>query len=65
MRLSVRGRLSPELAKVMDIGSERGTSSWLTVIPVGRHGSDLHKGTFRYVLTVESVTIHLNMRQAV
>ena len=31
----------------VDIASEKGSSSWLTVLPMAEHGFALHKGAFR------------------
>ena len=43
---SLRGELTPTLQKAMDIARERGSSSWLTSLPLEEHGFVLHKGAF-------------------
>ena len=34
----------------MELGSEKGASSWLSVLPIEEHGFALHKGAFRDAL---------------
>ena len=46
----LRGRLSIHLKRAMELGSERGASSWLSVIPLKDHGFALHKSAFRDAL---------------
>ena len=43
---SLRGELTPNLQKAMDLARERGSSSWLTSLPLEEHGFVLHKGAF-------------------
>ena len=43
----VRKSLSPTLLKLFDIASEKGSSTWLSVLPLRTHGYHLHKGAFR------------------
>lgn len=43
---SLREVLSPSLLRAMDLASERGSSSWLTALPIEEHGFCLHKGAF-------------------
>ena len=43
---SLRGELTPTLQKAMDLARERGSSSWLTSLPLEEHGFVLHKGAF-------------------
>ena len=43
---NLRGELTPALQKAMDLARERGSSSWLTALPLGEHGFSLHKGAF-------------------
>ena len=38
--------LSADLQRIMALSSEKGTSSWLSALPVDEHGFALHKGTF-------------------
>ena len=42
----LRGELTQSLQKAMDLARERGSSSWLTSLPLEEHGFALHKGTF-------------------
>ena len=44
---SVRSRLTPALQRLNDITSEKGASTWLSVLPLRSHHYDLHKGSFR------------------
>ena len=44
---SVRESLSSPLQKLFDIANERGSSTWLSVLPLKFHGYHLHKGAFR------------------
>lgn len=43
----IRSKLFPSDLRYMDVTSEKGASSWLTVLPIKRHGFHLHKGAFR------------------
>lgn len=47
----VKSMLTPNSLKVEEQASERGASSWLTVIPLKALGYDLNKGEFRDALT--------------
>ena len=47
---SVYDRLSPQLKRFVDLAREKGTSSWLSVLPLDDHGFSLHKGEFRDAL---------------
>ena len=38
--------LSPDLQRTVSLSSEKGTSSWLSALPVEEHGFALHKGAF-------------------
>ena len=40
----VKGELTPN--KAMELAKEKGSSSWLTVLPIEEHGFCLHKGAF-------------------
>lgn len=46
----LRAVLPEPLQRTMDIHSEKGTSHWLTVVPVNAHGFSLPKGQFRDAL---------------
>ena len=41
---------SEKQRRLMEIASEKGASSWLTVLPIQEHGYHLHKGSFRDAL---------------
>ena len=43
---AIRTRLSPSLQRAMDLNSEIGSSSWLTVLPLQDQGFHLHKQVF-------------------
>ena len=43
---NLRGELTRALQKAMDLARERGSSSWLTALPLEEHGFSLHKGAF-------------------
>ena len=47
---SVYDCLSPQLKRFVDLAREKGTSSWLSVLPLDDHGFSLHKGEFRDAL---------------
>ena len=44
--------LSPSLALAMDLSQEKGTSTWLSVLPLEEYGFALHKGAFCDVLAL-------------
>ena len=46
----LRARLPRHLQRAMELGSEKGASSWLSALPIEEHGFALHKGAFRDVL---------------
>ena len=46
----LRCHLPSYLQRAMDLGQEKGASSWLSAIPVQEHGFALHKGDFRDAL---------------
>ena len=46
----IQGQLNPQLQRSVELARERGTSAWLTVLPVAEHGFLLHKGEFRDAL---------------
>ena len=39
--------LPKELQKAVDLAREKDSSSWLTALPIAKHGFALHKGAFR------------------
>ena len=43
-------QLPAVLQRQMDLASDKGASSWLSVLPLCEHGFDLHKGSFRDTL---------------
>ena len=43
---------------LMEIASEKGASSWLTVLPIQEYGYRLHKGSFRDVLCMTTCVCH-------
>ncbi len=43
-------RLNPPLKRSVELAQEKGSSAWLTVLPVAEHGFLLHKGEFRDAL---------------
>ena len=47
---TIRDSLSPPLQKLFDITNEKGSSTWLSVVPLKSHGYHLHKGAFRDAL---------------
>ena len=48
----IREEVSPVLQRAMDLASERGASSWLTVLPLEEHHFVLHKQAFRDALAL-------------
>ena len=43
-------QLNPHLQRSVELAQEKGSSAWLTVLPVTEHGFFLHKGEFRDAL---------------
>ena len=43
----IHAQLSPQLKRCVELASARGSSSWLTALPLSDHGFFLHKGQFR------------------
>ena len=43
----LRGCLDLHQQSLLDFSQEKGASTWLTVLPIVRHGFDLHKSAFR------------------
>ena len=50
---NVYDQLSPELKRCVDLAKEKGSSSWLSVLPLEEHGFYLHKGEFRDALCLK------------
>ena len=40
-------QLTPQLQRSVELAQEKGSSAWLTVLPMAEHGFLLHKGEFR------------------
>ena len=51
---NIRLNLSQSDLHLMDIATEKGASSWLTILPLTAHGFTLHKGAFRDGLCLRS-----------
>ncbi len=49
----LKQRLSPTGAKVLALASEKGSSNWLTSLPIEEFGFSLHKGAF-----VDALSLH-------
>ena len=47
---TINAQLTPELKRCVDLSQEKGSSSWLSVLPLEEHGFYLHKGEFRDAL---------------
>ena len=47
---AVYNQLTPELKRCVDLSKEKGSSSWLSVLPLEEHGFYLHKGEFKDAL---------------
>ena len=47
---NLRGELTPTFQKATDLARERGSTSWLTTLPLEEHGFSLHKSAFIDVL---------------
>ena len=43
----IYAQLTPQLKRCVDLAAEKGSSSWLTALPLPDHGFFLHKGEFR------------------
>ena len=46
----IQAQLNPQLQRSIELAQEKGSSAWLTVLPVAEHGFLLHKGEFRDAL---------------
>ena len=46
----IRGRMDQQLQRSKELAQEKGSSAWLTVLPMTEHGFLLHKGEFRDAL---------------
>jgi hypothetical protein len=49
---SIESKISDDLKYTLKLAQEKGSSSWLTVIPIKEHGFALHKGDFRDALAL-------------
>ena len=47
---AIYSQLTPEMKRCVDLTKERGSSSWLSVLPLSEQGFHLHKGEFRDAL---------------
>ena len=48
--VELKTQLPRHLQRAMELGSEKGASSWLSALPIEDHGFALHKGAFRDAL---------------
>ena len=48
--IELKYRLPQPLRGVAELGTEKGAYSWLTALPIARHGCTLHKGALRDAL---------------
>ena len=48
--VELKAQLPRHLQRAMELGSEKGASSWLSALPIEDHGLALHKGAFRDTL---------------
>ena len=48
----LRGQLPASLQRCMDLSQEKGASTWLTALPIDKHGFSLHKSAFRDALAL-------------
>ena len=46
----IKDKLPPSRQRLFDCATEKGASSWLSVLPTTNHGFNLHKGAFRDAL---------------
>ena len=60
---AIYDQLSPDLQRCMELSSEKGSSSWLSVLPLEEHGFYLHKGEFRDALCLRYGWRPTNMPQ--
>ena len=61
----IYSQLTPEMKRCVDLTKERGSSSWLSVLPLSEQGFHLHKGEFRDALCLRygwSLTRHKEIR---
>ena len=47
LALNIYDQLTPQQKRCVDLAKARGSSSWLTALPLTEHGFFLHKGEFR------------------
>ena len=60
---AIYDQLSPDLQRCMELSSEKGSSSWLSVLPLEEHGFYLHNGEFRDALCLRYGWRPTNMPQ--
>ena len=48
--INLKARLPRHLQRSAELASEKGSSSWVTTLPIADHGFALHKGVFHDVL---------------
>ena len=48
----IHAQLTPQLKRCVDLAIEKGSSSWLTALPLSDHGFFLHKGEFRDAISL-------------
>ena len=51
-KADLTGRAPANLKRSVELASEKGTSSWLTVLPWQEHGFSLHKMAFHYAVAL-------------
>ena len=49
---NIISHLNPQQQRLMELAMEKGSSSWLTVLPLKEHGFHLHKGEFRDAISL-------------
>ena len=58
---TLRPNLASKLQHAMDLAQEKGSSSWLTALPLEEHNFTLHKGAFRDALSLRYGWLPLNI----
>ena len=49
---NIVSHLNPQQQRLMELAMEKGSSSWLTVLPLKEHGFHFHKGEFRDAISL-------------
>ena len=49
---NIVSHLNPQKQRLMELAMEKGSSSWLTVLPLKEHGFHFHKGEFRDAISL-------------